>query len=344
MKDWITSDQMKAIPAKECSSAMILAQTPCVSVLMMTRNHAVFLKDAVDSVARQICDFPIELIIGEDCSDDETLNVAFQLQATYPRLIRVIYAEQNVGITANFLRLLAHSKGQYIAFLEGDDFWVCDTKLQRQVDLMELHQEYSWCGGKTINRLNWLPVQPSYALEDVLRRYFVHTSTVLFRRSCLDRYPSFPDRVCWESMLLGYLTGLGVAGFIDETFSYYRRHAGGLWHNAARMPRIGMGRDCIDALNSFYDGRYALELADREIWIYRMDFVPPEGRFHWGYWAESFEILSSAWKRVIPQALWPYLGLWIFLVAQPLLLGLGALRRRLALGTRWRSFHRRFGK
>lgn len=343
MTEWITREQMQTIPAMEQSSPQVLAKQPRVSVLMMTRNHAEYLREAVESVVRQVCAFPVELIIGEDHSDDGTLKLALSLQAEFPSLIRVIHAERNVGITANFLRLVAHSRGEYIAFLEGDDYWVCETKLQQQVDLMESHREYSWCGGKTLNRMNWLPVQASYRLDHVLRRYFVHTSTVLFRRSSLDRYPAFPDRVCWESMLLGYLSGLGDAGFIDETFSYYRRHTGGLWHNAARLPRIAMSRDCIDALNTFYERRHAKALADREVWIYRMDFAPPDGRFQIGYWFQSFAILRSAWSRVLPEAMWPYIGLWALLVSQPLTLGLLGMRRRVALGTRWRTLRQRSG-
>lgn len=343
MTQWITRSDMFAIPAEEQSNADRLPAAPLVSVLMMTRNHAPFLRQAVESVAIQVCDFPIELLIGEDDSADDTRQVARTLQQEFPALVRLFVSDHNVGITANFLRLVARSRGKYLAFLEGDDYWIDDQKLQRQVDLMEAHPEYAWCAGKTRNRTLWLPVKREYRLDDVLRRYFAHTSTVIFRAAYLERYPFFPDRVCWESMLLGYLTEGGLCGFIDKELSYYRRHEGGLWHNAQRMNRIEMSRDCIDALNGYFHGRQQAALADREIWIYRMDFMGKWRPGYFAHWRQSFGVLWSAGPRLLKPAPIIYMMLWAKLLVLPFTALYRAGRQQLALRRRLESFRRLIG-
>lgn len=334
MAKWITRDQMLAIPALEQSSPQVLARQPRVSVLMMTRNHAAFLRQAVESVASQNCTFPFELIIGEDLSGDATREVALDLQREYPDLVRILIAEKNVGITHNFLRLAVRARGEFIAFLEGDDYWTRYDKLERQVGLMDEHPEFAWCAARTSNRIQWLPPQPSYCIEDILRRYIVHTSTVLFRTSILNCYPTFPDRVCWESMLLGYLTEHGRCGFINEKMSYYRRHEGGLWNNADRQARVQMSRDCIDALNDYFLGRYRRELADREAWIYRMDLAPALNRTFYRHWLQSFGILRSGTRRMVGAVPLETLRLWAMLLVQPLTAALSVTRAHLQLRQR----------
>ncbi len=343
MTEWLTRSDMRAIPADELSAPDRLPADPLVSVVMMTRNHATFLPQAVESVARQQCAFPIELLIGEDYSTDETRQVALALQQAHPDLVRVFVADHNVGITANFLRLVARARGKYIALLEGDDYWTSDAKLQRQVELMDAHPEYAWCAARTSNRMMWLPAKPAYGLDEVLRRYLVHTSTVLFRANHLERYPDFPDRVCWESMLLGYLTERGQCGFIDAELSYYRRHAGGLWHNAERMNRTRMSRDCIDALNGYFGGRHSRPLADREIWIYRMDIAHQWERGFFAHWRQSLGVLRSAAPRLIGRAPLAYVGLWVEYLLLPLTALYRAVRRRLALRRRLESVRRVIG-
>lgn len=331
----ITRDEMLQIPANEVSDLSLLCEEPQVSILMMTRNHALYLRQAVESAIAQNFDSPLELLIGEDYSSDDTREIALELQREYPHLIRLIAADRNVGITANFLRLVVRARGKYVAFLEGDDYWTNPQKLQLQVDQLESHPEYAWSSGRTANRITWLPPKESYNLEDILRRYVVHTSTVVFRTEYLSKYPKFPDTVCWESMLLGYLTNKGECGFINREFSYYRRHEGGLWHNADRLKRLDMSRLCIDSLDDFFEGRYRHILADRELWIYSMDVTEQPGKGFWGHWVQSLKILANVSPRMFTRKPVGFLGLWLRVLLQPLTSLVILVRRRLALRSRF---------
>src|SRR5437868_4291944 len=92
-----------------------LPRRPVVSVLMLAYNHAPYLAEAIEGVIAQRVDFELELVIGEDCSSDNTRDIAIEYQGRYPRLIRVIHSANNVGMQQNFRRILTASKGAFIA-------------------------------------------------------------------------------------------------------------------------------------------------------------------------------------------------------------------------------------
>jgi len=125
----------------ETSDAAVLAIRPLVSVHMLAYRHEPFIAAAIQSIADQKTDFPIELIIGEDCSPDRTLEIALDYQRRYPALIRVLSSEANVGMHANADRCLGASRGNYIAICEGDDYWCDPTKLARQMTVFRDNPE-----------------------------------------------------------------------------------------------------------------------------------------------------------------------------------------------------------
>ena len=95
----------------EHSDAMQLVGKPLVSVLVLAYNHAAFLPKAVESAVTQEVDFEFEVLVGEDCSKDDSLQVALTLQQRFPSLVRVITADNNVGAYRNYLRLLRAARG-----------------------------------------------------------------------------------------------------------------------------------------------------------------------------------------------------------------------------------------
>jgi glycosyltransferase involved in cell wall biosynthesis len=118
-------------------------QEPLVSVHMLTYNHEPFIRRAIDGVLSQKTGFPFELVIGEDCSTDDTRHIVLEYQEKYPEIIHVVASDENVGAKKNGYRTNLACRGKYIAYCEGDDFWQRDDKLQIQVDYLESHPE---CG------------------------------------------------------------------------------------------------------------------------------------------------------------------------------------------------------
>lgn len=326
----ISRVEMLAIPGVEVSAVNCLPVRPLVSVLMMTRNHAAYIQKAVDSVINQKTSFPFELLIGEDFSTDETRALCEALQAEYPSVIRLVIAERNVGITPNFLRLCVRAKGRYIALLEGDDYWTDDKKLQAQVDLMETHPEYVWCGALTANRINWADGKTAFSIQDILKRYIVHTSTALFRAQYLVSFPQFGAITSLDVLLFAYLSEQGPCGFINAEMSYYRRHEGGVWSGQGVADRMLMSQKCIDALDSYFSGRYRAELISRELWIYGMDTALQLNGAFWRVWSQSVRIVLVAWPRMVTRAPLSFAWLTLGVAMQPLAAAYHMARRKLA--------------
>ena len=107
---------------------------PLLSVCMTTYNHENYIAQAIESVLNQQTDFAVEVVVGEDCSTDKTLEICRRYEAEYPERVRVVTSETNVGMHANYRRTIEACRGEYIAMCDGDDWFSDPQKLQLQID------------------------------------------------------------------------------------------------------------------------------------------------------------------------------------------------------------------
>ncbi len=124
---------------------------PVISVIVATYNQEDSIGRTLDSVLMQQCRVPFEIVLGEDCSTDSTLEICRQYEAKHPDTIRVIANESNKGVVKNYFDCVLASKGKYIADCAGDDFWTDPLKLQKELDIMEKHPEVNI----VFTRWNW---------------------------------------------------------------------------------------------------------------------------------------------------------------------------------------------
>ena len=110
---------------------------PLLSVGLVTYNQEQFIGQCIEGVLTQITTFPFELVIGEDASMDNTRQICEEYAARFPEKIRLLPKRENLGLNLNFLQTFAACKGKYIAYLEGDDWWISNDKLQKQVDVLD---------------------------------------------------------------------------------------------------------------------------------------------------------------------------------------------------------------
>lgn len=109
---------------------------------MLAYNHEKYIKEAIDSILMQEVNFDYEIVIGEDCSNDNTRNIIKEYKERYPGKFKLILHEKNVGASLNSIEVSKNCSSKYIAFLEGDDFWTDKTKLQKSVDFLENNLDY----------------------------------------------------------------------------------------------------------------------------------------------------------------------------------------------------------
>ena len=121
-----------------------------LSVIVITYNQEKYIEHTLESIASQKTDFDFEVLVGDDRSSDNTASIVKKFSEKYPDKFIPIIRETNYGMVENFLDLISRAKGEYYAFLEGDDYWIRDDKLQKQVDFLDSHPEYAACFGKMI--------------------------------------------------------------------------------------------------------------------------------------------------------------------------------------------------
>lgn len=197
-----------------------------VSVIVITYNQAGYIRQALDSVLAQKTPFRYEILIGDDASQDGTSQIIREYQAAHPDVIRAWIRGKNVGASANVLELLRQSRGEYLAFCEGDDYWLNPEKLAEQAAFLDSHPEYIGCshvcrivdengqmhrrqrvswlkGGKRVFRFRdfsggrYLPGQTSTVVK---RNIFRDAAPDIIRMMSAD--PDISDRVSNEIYLL----------------------------------------------------------------------------------------------------------------------------------------------
>ena len=252
MDDFMTREEMWAIPAREISDPARLAAEPMVSVLMMTYNHEPLIAEAIRGVVEQECDFAVELLIGEDCSTDRTREICEAYQKRYPHIVRLVVSDANIKRRGNFARICARARGRYVALCEGDDRWVNPRKLARQVSLLEEHPESAMCFAIAHKR-RWAegrlefvceiapPVlKPAYDFVD-FRDYIAHTSTVVVRETAYRLPRWFFDLDHGDTPLYLLCADQGPVLFLNELVSYWIDHGGGIWtgmHSTVRRQEM----------------------------------------------------------------------------------------------------------
>ena len=114
----------------------------CVSVLVLVYNHELYLRQAMDSILMQKTQYSYRIIVGEDCSTDNSRNILMDYYKEYPDKIELILYKENVGAERNWVEVAKICSGKYIAYLEGDDYWTDPLKIEKQVSFLEKNEQY----------------------------------------------------------------------------------------------------------------------------------------------------------------------------------------------------------
>lgn len=216
---------------------MIITKKYTVSILCITYNHEKYIEQAVESFFDQKTSFHVEMIIADDASSDRNQEVIKALKATKPDIISIL-RQKNIGPQANWLDAFKKCTGKYIALCEGDDYWTDPYKLQKQVDFLERNSDFSICGHKTKMLFENDPMngeiegadEGNYSIEDLTRKNFIPTSSVLFIKEYIKVLPGWFFNLPvgdWPLFLL--LAQHGKIQMLGDVMSVHRIHSGGIW-------------------------------------------------------------------------------------------------------------------
>lgn len=240
-----------------------------VCVLVTTYNHEQFIAEALNSVLMQEVTFDYEVTIIEDCSTDRTRDIVVEFQKNYPDKIHLVLAERNQNDNTAWAREIPMAESEYIALLDGDDYWTSPHKLQRQVDFLDQHKECStsfhqaYCSFPDGSRLLYSEnfgyefSKSVYTLEDVIFQNFLPTCSVVFRKGLFGEFPGcFYDMPSADWFLNVLNAERGAIGYIDEIWGVRRVHPGGVISMKSPREKLVFNIKCIEMINKYFHFRY----------------------------------------------------------------------------------------
>lgn len=233
--------------------------TPVVSVVMITYNHEKYIRQAIESVLMQVCDFSIELILCNDRSTDQTDEIVKDIIENHKngKWIKYYNHDKNIGMMPNFLFALSKAKGKYVALCDGDDYWLTNNKLKKQVMFLESNFDVVGCFHNAYLLVDSNMDGLYYAdkntgmisfNEAILKGGGLYpTASILYRN--IIQLPMFNAKIrAGDTCLLYTLLEEGNLYYCYEVDSIYRKHENGIYSGIKNNKKLIIE----DAKSNFY--------------------------------------------------------------------------------------------
>lgn len=238
---------------------MDVKTSPLVAIRCITYNHEPYIRDALDGFVMQKTNFPFVAIVHDDASTDGTADIIREYAAKYPDIIKPIYETENQysrrdgSLSRIMNEACAKTGAKYYALCEGDDYWTDPLKLQKQVDFLEAHTDYSMCFHNCI--VHWednkFPDKlisekleyREYSGAELWNKYVSQTASLMLTR---DVYSAKLYKKAKANPKIGggdwaLILGCATCGkifCIPEVMSVYRRNPGSLTYTAGEELRL----------------------------------------------------------------------------------------------------------
>lgn len=218
--------------------------TPLVSVCIITYNHQNYIAQAIEGALIQKTDFPMEIVVSDDCSTDNTQAICIRYQKKYPDIIRLILHEKNIGSKANLIDNIENCKGKYIACVEGDDYWIDPGKIQLQVEFMEKNPEFSMSftnishvnkEGKLVREMPDKYSKDVFTHDDLIPNTIPPSLTTVFKK---EFWPEVMPDIFYtikhsDAFIKALISQNGPVKYFNTVTGCYRIHDTGMFSGAS---------------------------------------------------------------------------------------------------------------
>lgn len=279
-----------------------------VTVVCITYNQETYIRQALESFVKQKTDFIFKVLVGDDCSNDKTPDIIREYANKYPDIIVPFIREKNMGAQRNLIDLCNKAKSPYIAFCEGDDYWIDDYKLQKQFDFMEENKncrvcfhnaridietdDNTWFQSKSYKDpesdlfiypkglKNFKKDKTFFKISEFIDLGFIQTSSIFYRWNYSAVIPEwYYNHILGDYTLTAIQVGTADIGYIEDVMSVYRKHESGVYFfndydeyfMKTRRDWVSLLQDLKEYFNEYYDG-YAINSIDdrlnREVYNY----------------------------------------------------------------------------
>lgn len=235
---------------------------PKLSVFMMVYNHEKYLKEALNGILEQKCNFDFEIVIGEDYSKDQSRNIIINYNEKFPGKFKLLLHKINIGAQKNQKAVLENCTGKFIALCEGDDYWTDPLKLQKQVDFLETNPDYVICYHKVKVLQNGILKEDTITqkaaetttIKDLAKGNYIHTCSVVFRNNLFDKFPPYFHKSPVGDYFLHMLNArYGKIKFMDECMGVYRLHDTSVWSSKTQVRREQIWRKFLKNIRKNFD-------------------------------------------------------------------------------------------
>ncbi len=251
---------------------MSTTANPAVSVLVTTYNQEKYVGQALDGVLMQQTDFAFEVVVADDCSQDSTPDILRDYQARRPD-VRVLTSERNVGITRNYKRGFDACRGEYVAVLEGDDFWISPRKLELLHAFLQQHTECPFCFHRIIRLEEGSgdsavhpKLPPDAQLGPLTASRLARENFIGNVSACMYRHEAIAglEPGIWNMEVRDWLFNVVVAqqgpiGYVPDILSVYRVHPGGVWSRQTAAEQKTELLKLIDVYNAYLGFKFDAE-------------------------------------------------------------------------------------
>ena len=251
-----------------------------VSVFCTTYNQEKYIGQCLDSMVNQKTSFPYEIIVRDDASTDGTSQIVREYHKKYPDKVIPFIQPENLfqrGLEhISFEKMFKMSRGRYIAICDGDDFWTDENKLQKQVDFMESHPEYSMCGHAayfarddgTLRNDRFFKLSTGsrdLTIEEIISNWAMATTSLMYRKSCRTDiiFPFRGNCVNDDYAMMVYMALKGKVYYSDELMGAYRQSSNGsisqrLLDDKEYLKKYSSEfAQMLDRIDKYTEGRYS---------------------------------------------------------------------------------------
>lgn len=238
-----------------------------LNVILITYKQEEYIRQTVESILMQKTDFVFDIVVADDCSPDATLDIIKEYQEHSNIKFQILDTPKNLGYTENYKRAFAACEGEYIAIMEGDDYWTSPLHLQKHVDFLDAHPECTM----SFNRHDRLFVDkgyndiPEWKFEEDYR--LIETEEMVLGNQignlscCVSRNIPIEDKIFEAYFFADWLLGmyLGMFGPLaqqKEVTSAYRVHDNGQWSRMSEKEQYLTLLEMIEEYDPLLDYKY----------------------------------------------------------------------------------------
>jgi len=284
---------------------------PKVSVLVITYNHDKYIRETLDSALRQKTSFDFEIVVGDDHSQDNTPAILNEYQLRYGTQIRLLLHKSNVGPWENHRHVFNACRGEYVAMLDGDDYWTSNDKLQRQVDVLEQNPDCPMCchnvrrlfdaSNELSEPLFNAEVDRYLSCKDLLQSSPAITSSTLYRRSAAASVDDIPKILLTDrARALAVAHRYGDIAYLCDTMGIWRVHERGVLNTRQQLGTVDrrikarkVDIEYFETINSYTHYQYQPLISRQVVWQYYA--------LAWNYarrrkWREMFQQIRNGFQ------------------------------------------------